>query len=61
MILIVSYLLVLLALTISAGGIALFVTDNSRANRAARILAALLTAIMGCGGILALLIRLHGG
>jgi hypothetical protein len=53
------YALLLVALTGTAGWVALFATDHRRGTRAYTVLKTLLAATVGGTGLLALAIRLH--
>jgi hypothetical protein len=53
------YAFVLLTLTATAAGVALFASNNRRAARATRVLTTLLVATLGGGGVFTLAIRLH--
>lgn len=51
--------LVLLTATSAAAAVALATTDHQRAHRALTLLKILLGALLGSGGVLAAVIRLH--
>jgi hypothetical protein len=57
--LILAYALILLALILGAGAVALFVTDHRRSTRAHTVLKTVLAATVGGTGLLTLVLRLH--
>ncbi|WP_370964844.1 hypothetical protein [Amycolatopsis sp. cg9] len=54
-----AYAAVVMVLLATSGGVALFVTDTARADRAYRLVKLLLAAVTGGTGLVACLIQLH--